>query len=553
MKSIILERVGEALKESEELTQSILDSAFDAIISMDSKGMIRNWNKGAESIFGWPASQVIGKNLAETIIPPRYREPHCKSLDRFITTGKSRVLNQEIELSALHKNGTEFPIEITISATKWSDSFIFTGIIRDITRRKRAEELTRQRTEEYELMHEIAKILHIVGKMDSMLKEAMKTIVKSKTFHFESKAGIFLLDEDEHSFNLISTIGDFSEADEELFLSHGIAWNKIVTSEESVKNCCLIDLESATGSPHEKNNGLYLVPLNGHTGHIGILVLFPTQITPYYERNNEILISIGGLIADAIEHHRCEELTRKQNQELSEANKKLSELNKLKNKFLGIASHDLRNPLYLIKSYSEILMDELTGDAHSNNKKHAAKIHSSSQFMQSLLDNLLDISKIESGNFELDLMEQNLNELVENQFEIFRLIAQKKDIGLCLDLSDIPPTKYDQSAIAQSVGNLISNAIKFSPHHSKIQIATALDPNGFIRFSVTDEGPGICSEEQKLLFDEFQTLSPKPTGGEKATGLGLAIVKKLIGMHGGKVEVICERGKGSTFYFTLPC
>jgi len=102
----------------------------------------------------------------------------------------------------------------------------------------------------------------------------------------------------------------------------------------------------------------------------------------------------------------------------------------------------------------------------------------------------------------------------------------------------------------QIMANFIGNAIKFSPANSKVHVSTAQE-NGAVRFSVKDEGPGICPKEQKLLFGEFQTLSTKPTGGEKSTGLGLAIVKKLVTLHGGEVGVTCEPGKGSTFYFDL--
>lgn len=226
-------------------------------------------------------------------------------------------------------------------------------------------------------------------------------------------------------------------------------------------------------------------------------------------------------------------------------------MNELKNKFVGIASHDLRNPLYLIQSYSEVLKEEFQDSADKNQQLLLEKIFNSSNFMKSLLDNLLDITKIESGKYDLNKKMENLNSLVENQVEFHQLIARKKNIEVQLSLGTIPPVNCNKNAIIQIIANLVGNAIKFSPPNTLIQISTEKKDKA-VRFSVKDEGPGISPEEQKLLFGEFQTLSSKPTGGEKSTGLGLAIVKKLVTLHEGKVGVISESGKGSTFFFTLP-
>ncbi len=218
---------------------------------------------------------------------------------------------------------------------------------------------------------------------------------------------------------------------------------------------------------------------------------------------------------------------------------------------MGIASHDLRNPLYLIQSYSEFLKEEFQGSANKNQQFLLEKIFNSSNFMKSLLDNLLDITKIESGKYDLNKKLENLNTLVENQAGFHELIARKKNIEVRLSLGEIPQVNCDKNAIIQIIANLVGNAIKFSPSNTPIRIST-LKEGEVVRFSVKDGGPGISPEDQKLLFGEFQTLSSKPTGGEKSTGLGLAIVKKLVTLHGGKVGVISESGKGSTFYFTLP-
>lgn len=554
MKSIILKRVEEALLESEELTQVIFDNAFDAIISMDANGRIRNWNKRAESIFGWPASEIIGKDLSKTIIPPQYREAHRKGLERFLSTGKGSVLNQQIEMSALHRDGFEFPVEFSISATQWAGSFIFTGIIRDISERKKAEEQARQKTEEFEVMHEIFKALHNSGSMNTLLKESMKAITNSKAFNFKKDTGTFLRKGDQADLCLVSSIGEFAKFSAkfnlEALINQSTYENHRNPKAWSTNNCCLIDPSSDSKFKEIETKGLYIIPLKGRDEFVGLLILFASEATPSYERNKEILDSIGKLIADAVIRCHCEESIMKKNEEMTSANHKLKEANALKNKFLGIASHDLRNPLYLIRSYSEILKDDLFGKINGSRHTFLEKIFASSEFMQSLLDNLLDISKIESGKYDLNKKEENLNALAEDQVEFHNLMAQKKNIEIFLDRGEIPTVYCDKNAMFQIMANFIGNAIKFSPANSKIHVSTAQEDDA-VRFSVRDEGPGICKDEKKLLFNEFQTLSTKPTGGEKSTGLGLAIVKKLVTLHGGQVGVTCDLGKGSTFYFDL--
>lgn len=556
MDTILFKRVENALQESEELTLAILDSAFDAIISMDADGSVRNWNKRAETIFGWSSSDIIGKKLSRTIIPPRYRESHKKSLEQFLATGKTHVINQQIELVALHRDGHEFPVEISISATPWEGSFIFNGIIRDTTARKKAEEQAGQKTEEYEVMHEIAKVLHSAESMDTMLQLAMKTISHSKAFNFESDAGIFLAENsDNKKLALVASIGNFSNTFSAMHKKNllqgnifGGDWN---SEEGSINNCCLLDPGQQDEFHNIDNKGLYIISLQGRSDLVGLLILFASQTTPSYERNKEVLESIGVLIANAIKQRRCEENLKKKNAEMAVANCKLAQLNELKNKFLGIASHDLRNPLYLIKSYGEILKDELRGKIHPTRQTFLEKIFSASEFMEALLDNLLDISKIESGKYDLNKNEECLNTLTISQMDTHELFAKKKNIKIALKLGKIPKVNCDRNAIIQIMGNFIGNAIKFSPANTKITVKTARKEDA-VRFSVTDEGPGICPEEQELLFSEFQTLSTKPTGGEKSTGLGLAIVKKLVDLHGGHVGVNSGNKKGSTFLFDLP-
>jgi len=411
-----------------------------------------------------------------------------------------------------------------------------------------AEKQIRQQTEEYQVLHNVAKSLQSPQGMETMLKEAMKAIVEYGELRVEYKAGIFLIDAEKRVLNLYTCIGEFTEE----FMERGkvvpfgecLCGRAAVSGEMVISNNCFSDARHDRRFKGMTAHGHYIVPLKSRSKMVGVLFLYTDPDPPWFERSQEILLSIGSLIADAIEKQHAEEEIRKKNRELME-------LNELKNKFLGIASHDLRNPLYLIRSFSEILMEGSVGDVNEKQRTLLEKIFNSSDYMKALLENLLDISKIESGKIELDKKVQDFNDTVKKQVELNQLMANKKNIQVHMDLGNVQPISFDKNAMIQIMGNFIGNAVKFSPANTNIFVST-VNMGGQVRFSVHDEGPGISAEDQKLLFGEFQTLSAKPTGGEKSTGLGLAIAKKMVHLHKGEVGVSSELGKGSTFYFTLP-
>ncbi len=239
------------------------------------------------------------------------------------------------------------------------------------------------------------------------------------------------------------------------------------------------------------------------------------------------------------------------NRELEASNKELLCLNNLKNKFLGIAAHDLRNPLTSIRGLSEILIGEAFGPLTAEQNEYLTIINTTSDEMLSLVNDLLDVSVIESGKLELRAARGPLKETLEERVKIFTVIADRKGILIKANLAPVPDVTFDSNRISQVIDNLVSNAIKFSPADSTIHIALAGDGNR-VKVSVLDEGPGIPPEERTKLFGEFQRLSVQPTAGEKSTGLGLAIAKKIIDAHGGSLEVESEVGKGSAFSFSCP-
>lgn len=237
----------------------------------------------------------------------------------------------------------------------------------------------------------------------------------------------------------------------------------------------------------------------------------------------------------------------------SAAEIRLKELNELKDRFLSIAAHDLRGPLVSIRGFSEVLLDGDAGPLTGEQREFAGIIHDVSEGMLALVNDLLDISVIESGKLDLRPREASLADVVRERVRLLEVVARKKNSTIETQTGDFNRTlSFDPDRIAQVVDNLVGNAIKFSPAGSRIQVIVE---NGGGRATVTvrDDGPGVKPEEQARLFSAFQKLSARPTGGEQSTGLGLSIVKKIVEAHQGTVGVESEPGRGSRFFFTLPC
>jgi signal transduction histidine kinase len=237
--------------------------------------------------------------------------------------------------------------------------------------------------------------------------------------------------------------------------------------------------------------------------------------------------------------------------QLEKKNKALVELNELKNQFLGMAAHDLRNPLSSICGFSRMIKEEKGNLPGNQMDEFLDIIYSSGHKMLAMVTNFLDISVIESGQLKLDIRPHSLKKLVEERVRIFSFQTQRKQIALHESLAEIPDLPFDYNHVSQVIDNLVGNAIKFSPKNSRINVSMKED-GGKVKFSVKDEGPGISKEDQSKLCGAFQKLGAKATGGEKSTGLGLAIVKKIIEAHGSTLEVESEVGSGAIFSFSLP-
>ena len=241
-----------------------------------------------------------------------------------------------------------------------------------------------------------------------------------------------------------------------------------------------------------------------------------------------------------------------QQRELEIKNAELAKLNQEKNYFLGVASHDLRNPIGNIISLVNIIEDELGDTLSEEMHEMLQMMHESGKDMLELLNNLLDVSKIESGKMNLNLKNESIAGIIQKSINDNIRSANAKSIVLDYNIVDnIPQVPFDKIHLQQVLNNLISNAIKFSFGKTHVEINVIRKDNDLI-ISVKDQGQGIPSNDIHRVFMPFARTSVSSTNGEKSTGLGLTIAKRIVEAHGGNIWLSSEVGKGTTFFFSLP-
>jgi signal transduction histidine kinase len=246
-----------------------------------------------------------------------------------------------------------------------------------------------------------------------------------------------------------------------------------------------------------------------------------------------------------------EQKVEERTQELAEKSRELEVASGHKSEFLANMSHELRTPLNAIIGFTQVLQQKLFGEVNDKQAEYLDDIHGSADHLLELINDILDLSKVEAGQVELERTEFSLREALERGVVMLRERASKSGVRLTLEPDpEVELVTADERRIRQVVFNLLSNAVKFTPQGGSVVVVSAQE-NGEVLVRVTDTGPGIAPEDQERIFEEFQQTE---TGAEEreGTGLGLALSKRLIELHGGRIWVESKPGEGSTFTFTLP-
>lgn len=498
------------LQEGEERLRAILDNAYNAFISMDQDGRIINWNPAAETMFGWPRSEALGRRLADTIIPSGSRMAHERGLRRYMETGVGRILDRRIRMTAEKRDGTYFPVELSIRSATAGGKQVFDAFIADITDRERAE---------YELA-ELNRTLEqrVVERSNELLKSEARyhNALDSMT------EGVQIIGFDWRYLYLNDSAVAQSQYAREELLGHTIMekYPGIEATELfKVLGKCMLERSSA-------------VMENSFTFGDGSVGHYELSIQP----------AVDGLFilsTDITARKKAELEIKGQSQRLERQNKELEQ-------FTFIASHDLQEPLRMISSYLQLLQrryaDRLDQDAYD----FIAFAVDGAQRMKNLINDLLVYSRLDRP---LEMAEVDMNAVVQET--LLDLDPAIKESAAIITCGPLPHVHGARSQFLQLVQNLLSNAIKFRrpDRPPRIRMSVSLD-EGIWTFSVEDNGVGMDEQFADKLFLPFKRLAS--SSQYAGTGIGLAIAKKTVERYGGRIWFRSKPGEGTTFYFTLP-
>jgi PAS domain S-box-containing protein len=531
-----------ALRVSEAKFAGIIAIASEAIIAVDEHFEITLFNRGAESIFGHTAADVLGQPL-DVLLPARLRGAHAQHMRHFAGSQvAARRMGERQEILGLRKDGTEFPAEASISKLDLFGTAVFTVVLRDITDRKRVERSQRflaqagailASTLDYEMtlssvagltVPELAdwcvvyirdeggsvrriEVAHADPAKRELLHELLNYPLDPRTPHpvfpvFETGEPQVMNDVDDSFLRALS----LSEQHYELYRQLGLG-------------------------------SLLVVPLIARGETRGAMGFFSGRSRRYGADELALAQDLGVLSALAVDNARL----YRNAQEAVQA----------RDDMMAVVSHDLGNPLSAIRIGTSLLLRTIPrDDMEAGGWKHLEFIRQSAQQMESLVNDLLDVKRLEAGKVSLQRQEVSVRDVVHQVMDVFQPIADGCSVALVAECDKaLPRVSGDPQRLVQVLSNLVSNAIKFTAVGGRVTV-TARQAAGYVIVAVADTGVGISPEHLPHVFDRFWQGGGRQ--GKKGLGLGLAIAKGLVEAHGGRIRVESVPGEGTTFLFTIP-
>jgi signal transduction histidine kinase len=287
------------------------------------------------------------------------------------------------------------------------------------------------------------------------------------------------------------------------------------------------------------------VPLRAAGGVVGSLAVGRTEPGPFSDRHIALLESFADQAVIAIENARLFE-------ELADKSRQLEDASRHKSEFLANMSHELRTPLNAVIGFTEVLLERYFGEINAKQEEYLQDVLSSGQHLLSLINDILDLSKVEAGRMELEPTTFALGPVLESGLVMVKERASRQGIRLGLEVDpELGRVKADERKVKQVVFNLLTNAVRFTPEGGRVDVR-AWREDGLVHVAVRDNGVGIAPEDLARIFEEFQQARGQAAGKVEGTGLGLALARRFVELHGGRIWVESAVGEGSTFTFALP-
>jgi PAS domain S-box-containing protein len=487
--------------ESRAELQSLFDSIDDYVLVVDLDGTILHANRAVTQRLGYCHTELTAMHVLD-LHPPSQRAQAVNILSE-IVAGRSSKCN----IPLCTRNGEQIPVETSVSLGTWGTKQVMFGITRDVTQRVLMEDALR------------------AG--EATLRILFNAI--SEEVYLLDAQGVILALNEKASRNTPFHIKEME----------GRCFYIFLPPDQAELRRQQIGHVFQTGQPWQFTHE-----------HGGDWV--EHHILPVFDENRQVS-RVALVTYNITARLQAEEMLRQRAQALEEANLRLREVDHLKSQFLANISHELRTPLNSIIGFTEVVLDGLVGSVSDGQREALLNVWHGAQFLHALINDLLDYTRIEAGQVDLNYVEFDLAELLEETIVSMTPLAGRKGQVVSMDCApDLPALNADRLRLKQVLINLLNNAHKFTPVDGHITLSCSQITGEIVRLCVADDGIGIRPQDHEMIFEEFRQVDGSVTRKEGGAGLGLSISKRLVEMHGGRIWVESELGKGARFYMELP-
>lgn len=552
----------EKIHRSEARFRHLIESAPDAILLVDRENRIRLVNKQVERVFGYRQDELLNQSH-DMLLPVRFHERHRTHLHTFLSTPQMRPMGIGLDnLVGRRKDGREFPVEIALSPLQTGDGMQVISTIRDITARQRNERNLDKKARELDALHRLGKQVGASLSIDQVCKLAVEGITMAVAPDFSMvylRSGDKLIPQQVHANAPAShkASGHFHCVGQCLCglaaLDENPVYSKDIHADE---RCTWAECKDAGVQ------SFAALPLTGKEGLLGVLAM-ASLTSRDFNHEAAYLESLSAQIAMAIENalfyqrlaDQAADLERQvdaRTHQLILAKEQAESADRLKSVFLANMSHELRTPLNSIIGFTGAILMGIAGDLNEEQKKQLAMVQNSANHLLHLINDILDLSKIEAGQLEVQKEGFIFGDVLGKVMTMVAPLADQKGLALIADDTlDTVAIYSDQRRVEQILINLINNAVKFTDQGT-VRIDAALEHDR-LSIAVVDTGIGIRAEDIAQIFQAFRQAETGLARKYEGTGLGLSICRNLVQLLGGEIWAESQgTGKGSTFAFSLP-